>query len=372
MAAAAAFLERSAELTFDAVRRAQRLLAAARAKRDAGALDAALGLLVAVDAGPPDALRTAEVERLRGQIALLQRRGSDAARLLLGAARRLDQLDAGVARETHLEALGAAMWAGQLDGPGGILDAARAARLAPRAPEAPRAVDVLLDAFALRWTEGYLAAAPTLAQALERFLALDVASGDVAVWLAGGSTGAVALELWDAESAHALATRVAEFARNRGALVQLQFALNILARTHFLAGEFRTAELMLEEDPLIAEATGNRPVAYGGMLFAAWRGQEARATGLIDAGFQEASGGGLGATANFAAAASAILNNGLGRHDAALDPARRAFERDQLGFGPFVVPELAEAASRTGNVALVTAALEWLSQRTRVTRSEWA
>jgi DNA-binding CsgD family transcriptional regulator len=211
-----------------------------------------------------------------------------------------------------------------------------------------------------------------LTQGLERFLALDVASDEVAVWLAGGSTGAVALELWDAESAQALATRVAQFARDTGALVQLQYALNILARPHFLAGEFRTAELMLEEDRLIAEATGNPPVGYGEMLFAAWRGQEARASGLIEAGMQEAAGGGLGATANFADGASAILNNGLGRHDAALDAARRAFERDQLGFGPFVVPELAEAAYRTGDIAHVRAALEWLSQRTRVTRSEWA
>src|SRR6202022_461388 len=59
-AAAAAFLERAALLTAEPARRAQRLLAAARAKHDAGALDAALGLLVAVDAGPRDALRTAE------------------------------------------------------------------------------------------------------------------------------------------------------------------------------------------------------------------------------------------------------------------------------------------------------------------------
>ena len=89
LAAAAAFLERAALLTPDPVRRAQRLLAAARAKCDAGALDAALGLLVAVEAGPLDALQAAEVERLRGQIALDQRRGGDAARLLLSAARRL-------------------------------------------------------------------------------------------------------------------------------------------------------------------------------------------------------------------------------------------------------------------------------------------
>ena len=52
LAAAAAFLERAAMLTPEPARRAQRLLAAARAKRDAGALDAALGLLVAVEAGP--------------------------------------------------------------------------------------------------------------------------------------------------------------------------------------------------------------------------------------------------------------------------------------------------------------------------------
>ena len=83
LAAAAAFLERAALLTPEPARRAQRLLAAARAKRDAGELDAALGLLVVAEAGPLDALQAAKVERLRGQIAFDQRRGSDAARLLL-------------------------------------------------------------------------------------------------------------------------------------------------------------------------------------------------------------------------------------------------------------------------------------------------
>src|SRR6202035_5554946 len=105
LAAAASFLERAALLTPDRGRRAQRLLAAAQAKRDAGALDAALGLLVAVEAGPLDAPQDAEVEHLRGQTALEQRRGRDAARLLLSAARHLEPLDAGLARETHLEAL---------------------------------------------------------------------------------------------------------------------------------------------------------------------------------------------------------------------------------------------------------------------------
>src|SRR5271170_2880499 len=165
LAAAAAFLERAATLTPEPTRRAQRLLAAAQTKRDVGALDAALGLLVAVEAGPPDAARTAEVEYLRGQIALMQRRGTDAARLILRAARRLDALDADLARETYLEALGTAMWAGDLDNTASVLEAAKAARVAPPGPEPPRVVDVLLDAFARRLTEGYTAAAPMLTRA---------------------------------------------------------------------------------------------------------------------------------------------------------------------------------------------------------------
>ncbi|HJZ27090.1 MAG TPA: helix-turn-helix transcriptional regulator, partial [Streptosporangiaceae bacterium] len=184
LAAAASFLERAALLTPGPVCRAQRLLAAARAKYTAGALDAALGLLVAVEAGPPDPLRTAEVEHLRGQIAALQRRSGDGARLLLSAARRLERLDAALARETYLEALAAAVWAGDLGFPGGVREAAEAARAAPRAPGPPRVVDVLLDAFALRLTEGYAAAAPTLTRALELFLDAGTEAGRW-LWLTG-------------------------------------------------------------------------------------------------------------------------------------------------------------------------------------------
>ena len=119
LAAAAAFLERSAELTREPARRGERLLAAARAKRDTGAFDAALGLLVTLEAEQLDAYSTAEAEHLRGQIALEQQRGGDAVRLLLSAAGRLAPLDVRVARETLLEALVAALWADDLDTPGG-------------------------------------------------------------------------------------------------------------------------------------------------------------------------------------------------------------------------------------------------------------
>jgi DNA-binding CsgD family transcriptional regulator len=236
-------------------------------------------------------------------------------------------------------------------------------------------VDVVLDAFVMRWTQGYTAAAPALARALELFLAPNVDTNQVDhwLWLAGSKAAdTIAVELWDAESWHALAARQVRFARDTGALVHLQFALALLAWTHLLAGDLTTTALLIEEDRLIAEATRNPPVAYAEIPLAAWRGQQAQASELIETTVQEATAHHLGKVAVFATYASAVLDNGLGRHDAARDAAWQVFTRDHPGLGPFVVPELAEAAARTGDTALVGAALDWMSERTRVTPTNWA
>src|SRR5208282_6054350 len=136
--------------------------------------------------------------------------------------------------------------------------------------------------------------------------------------------------------------------------------------------DLTAATQLIEEDRLIAEATGNPPVAYTAMVLAAWRGQEPQASELIEATAQEAAAHGMGRVVNYASHARSVLYNGLGRHDAARDAAWRAFEREPVGYGPLVVPELAEAAARTGELELVRTALEWLSERTSVTPNEWA
>jgi DNA-binding CsgD family transcriptional regulator len=107
------------------------------------------------------------------------------------------------------------------------------------------------------------------------------------------------------------------------------------------------------------------------MMLAAWQGREQEASELIQATARMATAQGTSMLADLATWASAVLDNGLGRYDAAQDAARDVFERDQLGFGQMVVPELAEAAARTGDVTLVQAALDWLAERTRVTPTEW-
>ena len=331
LAAVAAFLERAAALTPEPAHRAQRLLAAAGAKRDAGDLEAALGLLAGVEAGLLDELGRAHVDLLRGQIALEQRRGAEAGRLFLSAARRLEPLDPELARETYLEALGGAM-ANDVEVVGGAPAVAQAARAAPPGTAPPRTVDVLLDAFAIRLTDGYAAAAPALARALELLLAIDFSNEDVGRRLSlssGRYSNIVALELWDDDALHRLAARQVQVARDAGALVHLQFALSFLVRSHMLAGDLTGATLMIDEARLIAEATGNPPLVNAPMILAAWRGDEARASELIEATSQEAAAR-RWTSNNYA---RSVLYNGLGRHDAARDAAWEAFQPDPIGYG---------------------------------------
>ena len=377
VAAGAAFLELAAMLTPAPDRRAARMLAAAKAKRDAGALDAALGLLVRVEAGPDDALRAAQVEYLRGEIAFDQLRVREAAQLLQSAAGSFESLCAESSREVRLRALDAAMW---LAGPDGqdrssILATAVAAAAGPPSPRPPRAVDVLLDAFVARFTDGYAAAAPVLNRAIEMLLTADVDAGQFDSWppiTRSKMSATLAAEVWDAQSWYALALRETQFARKTGAPIHLQFALHYLAWTLLLRGEFDKAATVLDEDCAIAAATGNPPLRFSRLLLAAWRGQRDKACELIEETTASAEAEGKCKVADFAAYGRAVLTNGFGRHADALAAIKPVFDHDHVGLGALIVPELVEAASRTGNVEILGAARDWMALRAKATPTPWA
>ncbi len=147
-AAAAAFLERSAELTFDPARRAERVLAAAEAKQFAGLTEDALRLAALAERGPLDEFHRARVDVLRGRVAMVQRRVADAPPLLLGAARRIEQFDRRVARDTYRDAFVAASYAGRFARDTGPTEVAAAIRSAAPSADPPSATDRLLDAAA--------------------------------------------------------------------------------------------------------------------------------------------------------------------------------------------------------------------------------
>ena len=157
LAAAAAFLERAAALTPEPASRAQRALAAAQTKYEAGALDDALTLLATAESGALGDLERARVDLLRAQIAFASRRGSDAPPLLLKAARELEAVDPDLARATYLEALAAARFAGPLGRGAGVVEVSEAALAGPQPPQPPRPPDLLLQGLAVLFTEGYAA-----------------------------------------------------------------------------------------------------------------------------------------------------------------------------------------------------------------------
>jgi DNA-binding CsgD family transcriptional regulator len=374
LAAAAAFLERAALLTPHPAQRVQRTIAAARATREAGAPDAALRMLTLAEAGPLEEPQRAQVTYLRGQLADDRRQSSDAARLLLSAARQFESLNAPLAREIYLEALTVALYVGDLGMPGGAREVAEAARAGPSAADPPRSVDVVLDALALLLTEGYAAAAPALSQALDLLVAMDPGTGEDRRWrfLAGGRVGmTIAMERCDWDSLHSLTEGQARAARDVGALVQLRFALMGLGTAYVMEGELGAAARVVGEEHLIAEATGTPVLSYTEMLLAAWRGRELAATELIEATVRLGTARGLGYVVRFAKSAEAVLYNGLGQYDAAREAARRSWADQPVAAGVFAVPELAEAAARTGDVPLVLAAHEWLSDRALVLPTDW-
>ena len=289
LAAAAAFLEQAAALTPGSARRTERALAAAQAKHQAGAPDAALELLATAEAGPLDELQRARVDLLRAQIAFAVQRGSDVPLLLLKAAKRLEPLDVTLARETYLEALSAAIFAGRLAATGGgVLEAAEAARAAPPSPGPPRAPDLLLDGLALLVTEEYPAGAAMLKRALTALRGDEVSREEEIRWLWVACH--IAHDLWDYDTWHALSIRFVQVARDAGALTVLPVALNNRMVMHLHAGELATAAPLLEEAEDLTAATGSRIAPYGAVFFDAWRGREGRGH-RADRGHHERGGG---------------------------------------------------------------------------------
>jgi DNA-binding CsgD family transcriptional regulator len=375
VAAAAAFLERAVELTPDSARRGERALAAAQAKFEAAALDIADELLAIAERCPLDELQRARLARLRGHIVFARRRGSDAPPLLLRAAQELETLDPALARETYLEALGAAIYAGRLNGDRGVREAAEAARAAPPGPTPRRSIDLLLDGMATRFTEGPAAGTPQLRRALEAFRDEDLQSEDDIMdwlWLSPIAQQTVLLELWDDDMWHSLATRTVRLAREAGALTALPVALPYLAGINLHAGEFGAAAALIDEADAITSATGNPPLRYAAFVLAAWRGAEAEALEIVEAGVGDAISRGEGRVLGLAGCVTAVLYNGLGRYEAALAAAERACEHDDPGFFGWSLAELVEAAARCGSPEVAVTALGQLEERTSAAGTDWA
>ena len=370
LAAAAAFLARSTELTVEPPPRASRALVAAEAKRQAGALDDALALAAIAERGPLDDSQRAQLDVLRARISFGSDRGSDAPTLLLGAAQRLEPIDPSEARNTYLDAITAALFASQLAGKGNAREVAKLALAAPRPAGARRAVDDLLDGLALMITKGPTAGTPVLQQAVDAFCGFDVSDEERLrwSWLAGRMAGFI----WDYNSWDVLTASQVQLARDAGALSVLPLTLSIRASVHLFAGELNVAASLVDRVEAIADATDTRTAPYAAITVAAFRGREVDARELIDTNTKEFASRGEGMGLTVTQWAGAVLYNGLARYHDAFSAAEAALEDpDDLGFWPLATVEFVEAASRSGHAEAARPALDRLEAATSASGAPW-
>ncbi len=370
LAAGAAFLQRSVALTGDPARKMDRALAAARAHLYAGAFDDALSVLAIAEQGLANELQRARADLLRGQIAFSSRIGSDGLPLLLRAAKRLERFDVDLARETYLDAWGAAWFAGSLATAGGLLEVSRAARLAPPSTHPSQPFDLLLDGLALLMTEGRAAAAPALRRATDAFAAGDIPAENGFRWTALPPIPSYIL--WDDESWYAINARQLALAREAGALARVPMGLITGAVIDAWSGEFAKASEATAEASAIVELTGTGLAPYAAMLLVALQGREADAFTLLETAIEEAADVGQGFAVQWGEFVKAILFNGLGRYDEALVAAQNATDdTPEMFISSWALAELIEATSRSVGTVQAASALERLTEHTAVAGTDW-
>ena len=370
LAASAAFLQRSLELTAEQGRRAERALAAAQAHMHAGAFDTALRLLAQAKAVAIDDVQLGRMERLKGQVQYASNPGPEAPVLLVDAAKKLESLNIQLARETYLDAWMASFAVGPHARPGGLLsEVAGAARSAPPARQPAPPWDLFLDGLATVVTDGRAAAAADLRRAVDAFLGDNIPDGDFVQW--GHLATSAACMLWDWKSWEALSAKHVHLARMSGAMAPLSIALNGRGVYAAWCGDFAAATAIVAEYDAVNDATGIGWYSAGGLLHAAYQGRP-EALALMASSAEQSLQHGIGQGAQYATWTTAILCNGLGRYPDALAAAERAAYEMEIPNGTgWALPELIEAAVRSRQPQAAQQAMQKLTDHT-LGDADWA
>jgi DNA-binding CsgD family transcriptional regulator len=364
---AAAFRTRAAVLTPDRTLRVGRCVAAAQNLLLSGSAAQARDLLAELVPDLDDRVQRGEAQRLHGQVRYATGEATGTVSVLVAAAQDLRDIDRQMARDTLLDGLSAAQLAGSSPQAGeSYADVARVARGMPLLPGAdPTIADRLLDAAAAVHLEGAVAARPLLLQALAEVAALGSSLDqqgrptELVRWLGLGCWTAGVL----ADDVHllVLARRLEAAARPHGALASLSVALLHLAMARLAQGLLPTARDHLAERTALQEAMG-WPADVGELIVRSWGGDADGARTEAARVAELASSYHHHWMLVFSDYASSVLELGLGRYDAALEPARRTYWENPT-FALVGFPNLVEAAARADASELAAEAAPDLSAR---------
>ena len=370
VAAAAAFLERSAHFTPDPASQALRCLRAAEAYLEAGAHEEARNLLKNASRRLDNPVAKAQAMRLDAAIRFAEGRGGETPALFLRAARALREVDPVSAADTLTEALEAATWADELGSGTTATEMSVAIAQLPHGVH-ERTATLLLQGYAARsndyreavrlWGRAAHAGGrdATGATRLQQLSVLFLVTGD----------------MLDFEHHVAVADERVRVARAEGALIHLPGALSSQAWCARLAGHIDRAHALDVESTDIADAIGAPPtpgahdVVRLGLI--AWRGQDAEARKLADVVASEAAERGQRMTVSMVESFLITLDLGAGRYEEALGHGSILLDADPLYVCSMSLGDIVEAAVRADDRATAAAALTRLQERAGASGTPW-
>jgi len=370
--ARAAFLARAADLTPPSSRRTERLLAAAEAALVAGKVPGAEALLQRASVASTEPNQLAHVNRIEGALLSFTQPGKVPA-VLLEAARALEAIDPIEARTTYIEALQACLVASQLTAGTTPSEVGLAALgLAGDRASVGTTEDAMLEGFAKRFALGYVESVPALRRVVKELCSANIPAAGLTRWAILGANAAA--DMWDADGYRDLCIRLERAERSRGALESLHITLGTLAHSIMWAGDFAGAESAHSEATEIAVALGSEAANFEALkieLFA-WQGRDEDTrfvAELLTGDFVSEIGGGV--AMNLARVALSILDLAQGRYEEALVSALTVVSDDPCPHGSQSLPDVVEAAVRTGEDDTARHAVDRLRERAQASGTPW-
>jgi DNA-binding CsgD family transcriptional regulator len=355
-------LVRAAELTADPEQRSVRLVQAAMTATVAGAMDRASDLLEEGLPGLQAPFARAQANWLSGVLQMSRGDFAPAPARIMRAAVELEPMSLHLGSAAMFDAVTALCITGphaNTDTREQILAMARAMSKGER--EGP--VDLMFDAYTALLEHGLAKVAPQLRHAATVWSASELTSDDVTRWCLPPLW--VALDLWDGQLLRALLDRMLPVARAQGATLALHAIVFQLTIADLRDGRFGAAEASALEARDVADMIGGRADQSGAaeVELLAWQGDESRTRATAGTVRTAAVEQGDYTRECMANIALAVLDNALGAYSAALDAASRVDFNIAPGFGGRALPELIEAAVRSGDDAAARSALEELDAR---------
>jgi DNA-binding CsgD family transcriptional regulator len=353
---------RAAELTPDTALRAIRYLKAAEAAIAAGDSSAAHRLLTLSDSGLTDPFLRALAQRLRGYVLRLGL-SRDSSAVLHEAARSLEPFDLSEARDTWLAALDAELNLGDGTDRSELRDIATSALTRVRGPliNGDDPSDLILDGMATRASAGYAEAVPLLRRALSSFCDERAQRDTRPAWYLLFEIAAV--ELLDDQALEAVLARLTQLSRDQGTWYTLSTTLLRDASHQVQRGQFERAAALFTQCEEIRSFTGQVWHDYLGIELMAWLGQEDATRAAAWEAEDLATRARRTSARHCANTGLSLLFLGQGLYSDALSHAHQVYAADAPRWGTPILPNLIEAAARSGDLSMASEALARLSRR---------